>query len=262
MGKLTSKFGGGRKTLIGYLTAGYPDIETTMKAVPILEKAGCDIVELGIPFSDPIGDGPVIQAASFRALQQGMTPAKGIELASELRRTVKIPLVFMGYYNPILNYGIDRFCRDSAEAGINGLIVPDLPPDESDALDSAAIENGLDLVHLLAPTSTDDRIDLVVSKSRGFLYLVSVAGVTGAREGVPDYLPGFVERVRRKASQPLAIGFGVSSPPQAAAMAALADGVIIGSKLLNLIDDDPSLGNLESFVAEVREALDRGSVGT
>lgn len=256
MGNLTSKFGGGRKTLVGYLTIGYPDLETTLKAVPLLERAGCDIVELGIPFSDPIGDGPVIQAASYRALQQGMTPAKCIALALELRRNVKLPLVFMGYYNPILSYGVEEFCRDSAAAGINGLIVPDLPPDESNILDTAAIESGLDLVYLLAPTGTDDRINLVTRKSRGFIYLVSVAGVTGTREGVPDYLPDFVEKVRRKASQPLAIGFGISSPPQAAAMAALADGVIIGSKLINLIEEDPSLVKLETFVTEVRQALD------
>ncbi|MDV2989539.1 MAG: tryptophan synthase subunit alpha [Dehalogenimonas sp.] len=256
MNGVTGAFRPKHKTLIGYLTVGYPDIATTLKAVPLLEKAGCDMVELGIPFSDPIGDGPVIQAASFQALENGVTPVDCIELARQLRQKVNIPLVFMGYYNPILSYGLVDFCRQSATAGVNGLIVPDLPPDESGALDAAAADNGLDLIHLLAPTSTAERIELVAAKSRGFIYLVSVAGVTGAREGVPEYLPGFVAQVRRQASQPLAIGFGVSSPAQAAAMAGLADGVIIGSKLIKLIDEDPSLGGLETFVRQVRQALD------
>lgn len=256
MSGVAGAFSKGHKTLVGYLTVGYPDMATTLKAVPLLEKAGCDVVELGIPFSDPIGDGPVIQAASFRALENGVTPVDCIELARQLRQTVKIPLVFMGYYNPILSYGLVDFCRQSAAAGVNGLIVPDLPPDESDALDAAAAENGLGLIHLLSPTSTTERIELVARKSRGFIYLVSVTGVTGAREGVPEYLPDFVAQVRLKANQPLAIGFGVSSPVQAAAMAALADGVIIGSKLLKLIDQDHSLGALENFVQEVRQALD------
>ena len=256
MGSLTLKFEAGKKVLIGYVTVGYPDIETTLKVVPLLESAGCDIVELGIPFSDPIGDGPVIQAASYQALLNGVTTRTCLDVARQLRCKVKLPLIFMGYYNPILSYGIDAFCRDSTEAGINGLIVPDLPPDESEVLDAAATDNGLDLVHLLAPSSTDERIELVAQKSRGFIYLVSVTGVTGTRDGVPDYLPGFVEKVRQRASRPLAIGFGVSSVSQAATMAAMADGVIIGSKLLRLIAEDRSLGKLRDFVTEARRALD------
>jgi tryptophan synthase alpha chain len=256
MSRISTKFTGGRKALIGYLTVGYPDIETTLRAALLLEKAGCDILELGIPFSDPIGDGPVIQAASYRALLNGVTPAMCIAVASKLRSEINLPLVFMGYYNPILSYGVQRFCRDSAAAGIDGLIVPDLPPDESGDLYAAAMGSGLDLVYLLAPTSTADRIALVAQKSHGFIYLASVAGITGAREGVPEYLPKFIERVRRQAGQPLAVGFGVSSPQQAGSIAGLADGVIIGSRLLTLIDEDHSLAKLEAFVVGVRRAID------
>jgi len=258
--RISEKFIGGRKALIGYLTVGYPDVETTLRAVPILEKAGCDIIELGIPFSDPIGDGPIIQAASFRALQNGITPDICLETAKNLRSLgVLTPFVFMGYYNPILSYGLARFCRDAAEAGADGLVIPDLPPDESGELDSAATTNGLDLIHLLAPTSTADRIRLVAEKSRAFIYLTSVAGVTGEREGVPEYLPDLVARVRRQAVQPLAVGFGVSSAAQAAVIADLADGVIIGSRLLKLIDEDLSLAKLGGFIAGVRRALDEVS---
>ena len=260
MSRISMTFSGGHKTLIGYLTVGYPDIEATFKAAVLLEKAGCDIIELGIPFSDPIGDGPVIQAASYRALQNGVTPAICIDVASRIRRDIQTPLVFMGYYNPILSYGLERFCRDSTAAGIDGLIVPDLPPDESSELGEAAVKNGIDLIHLLAPTSTADRITLVASKSRGFIYLASVAGVTGTREGVPDYLPEFIERVRRQTNLPLAVGFGVSTAGQAGAIACLADGIIIGSRLLKLIDEDLSLAQLETFVAAVRSAIDKGCI--
>ena len=255
MSRLSSKFSNGHKILIGYLTVGYPDTETTFRAAKVLEGAGCDIIELGIPFSDPIGDGPVIQAASYHALQNGVTPATCIEVASTLSREIEMPLVFMGYYNPILSYGLERFCRDSAAAGINGLIIPDLPPDESSELDISATASNLDLIHLLAPTSTSDRIALVAQKSRGFIYLTSVAGVTGARVSVPAYLPEFISRVRSKADQPLAVGFGVSSADQAKTIAKYADGVIIGSRLLQLIEMDPSLSQLSEFVSNVGTAL-------
>jgi len=256
MSQISSKFSSGHKALIGYLTVGYPDIHTTLKAAKVLENAGCDAIELGIPFSDPIGDGPVIQAASHQALQNGITPVMCIKVAAIIRREVTLPLIFMGYYNPILNYGLSGFCRDSATSGINGLIIPDLPPEESGELDAAAIASGLDLIYLLAPTSTSDRITLVAQKSRSFIYLTSVAGVTGARDGVPAYLPKFIERVRVKTNLPLAVGFGVSSAQQAKTIAADADGVIIGSQLLKLIDEDRSLTKLGDFVAAVRQEMD------
>jgi tryptophan synthase alpha chain len=248
MSRIATKFSHGHKALIGYLTVGFPDIETTIRAAKSLAQAGCDIIELGIPFSDPIGDGPVIQAASHHALRNGVTPATCLEVASRLSSEIQTPLVFMSYYNPILSYGLERFCRDSAAAGIDGLIIPDLPPDESDELDAAALTSDLDLIYLLAPTSTPDRIALVAQKSRGFIYLTSVAGVTGIRNSVSSHLPKFIEGVRRLAGQPLTVGFGVSSVQQAREITLYADGVIIGSKLLQLIGEDPTLHELEKFV--------------
>ena len=256
MSRISSRFGNGHKALIGYLTVGYPDVETTVRAAKVLESAGCDIIELGIPFSDPIGDGPVIQAASYRALVNGVTPTTCLEVAARLRQEMKLPLIFMGYYNPILSHGLQRFCKDSAAAGINGLIIPDLPPEESGELAAAAELCKLDLIYLLAPTSPADRISVVAAKSRGFIYLTSVAGITGTRDGVPSYLPEFISKVRIQARQPLAVGFGVSSADQAKAIAKNAHGVIIGSRLLQLIETDPSLDQLHEFVSGVRTALD------
>ncbi|APV43788.1 tryptophan synthase, alpha chain [Dehalogenimonas formicexedens] len=256
MSHLASKFSRRRKTLIGYLTVGYPDPETTLRAARVLGNAGCDIIELGIPFSDPIGDGQVIQTASHRALMNGITPAACLEMAARLRQETDLPLVFMSYYNPVLSYGVGRFCRDCQSAGVNGLIIPDLPPEESGELGAAAAACGVDLVFLLAPTSTADRIAAVCQKSSGFIYLTSVAGITGARDGVPGYLPQFAATVRREARHPLAVGFGISSPAQARAIAEFADGVIIGSRLLQMIEADFSLNRLGEFVSSVRDALD------
>ena len=172
------------------------------------------------------------------------------------RKNTGIPLVFMTYYNPVFQYGLERFCRSSAEAGINGLIVPDLPPEEGTDLERLAEKHGIDLIYLLAPTSTQDRIKLVAEKSRGYIYLVSVAGVTGARSCLPVDLPSFVAAVRRVAKQPLCVGFGISTPEQAGQIGKIADGVIIGSKLIQLMKEDQSLSSLEKFIAATREALD------
>jgi len=242
---------------IPYITAGYPDIETTLKVVPLLADGGCDLIELGIPFSDPIADGITIQKASFQALQNGVTPKVCLQLARELSAKVEIPLVFMTYFNPVLNYGCGEFCDAAAGCGVAGLIVPDLPPEEGSELEDAARKSGLDLIYLLAPTSSEERIRLVAEKSRGFIYLVSVTGVTGARKALPPDLEQFVTRVRRLARQPLCVGFGISTPAQARQIARLADGVIIGSRIIQLMESgDKSLKAVSDFVTEVREALD------
>jgi len=248
----------GRAALIGYVTVGYPSLDATLKAVTVLEEAGCDIVELGIPFSDPLADGVTIQRASHQALESGVTPAVCIETAAQIRQRVSLPLLFMTYYNPVLRFGPESFCQASAKAGIDGLIVPDLPPEEGQALESACAAKGLDLVYFLAPNSTPERIALVAQHSRGFIYLVSLTGVTGARESLSADLSGFVATVRRYANQPLCIGFGVSSPEQARQFARLADGVIVGSRLIQLIEEDTSLKSLRDFVASLRKALDKG----
>lgn len=246
---------GARKALIPYVTVGYPSLDTTLEVVPALERWGCDIVELGIPFSDPLADGATIQEASYQALLNGMTPVKCLEAAALLRRKVRLPLIFMTYYNPILRYGPDDFCRAAAEAGVDGLIVPDLPPEEGGELQESAQRRGLDLVYLLAPTSSDERIELVARRSSGFIYLVSVAGVTGARKGLPSGLEAFISRVRAKAALPLCVGFGISTAEQARQVATMADGVIIGSRIVQLLKEDRSGNRLESLVRSVREAL-------
>jgi tryptophan synthase alpha chain len=256
MSQISDAFKPGHKALIAYITAGYPDIGATPAIARALAGSGSDIIELGIPFSDPLADGATIQKTSYQALQKGTTPQACLKVAAEIRQTVSIPLVFMTYYNPVLSYGLEPFCRSCTEAGINGLIVPDLPPEEGAELEKMAHRHGLDLIYLLAPTSTEERVAAVAGHSRGFIYLVSLTGVTGARDRLPPELEDFVRGVREKASQPLAVGFGVSTPAQARRVASVADGVIVGSRLMQLIDEDPSLGSLKEFVRELRRTLD------
>jgi len=260
MSKITSVFKPGYKALIAYITVGYPDISATLNIAATLADSGCDILELGIPFSDPLADGATIQRASYQALQHGTTPKVCLDVASELRHKISIPLVFMTYYNPVLNFGLEAFCQSCNRAGINGLIVPDLPTEEGAELEATTRKHDLDLIYLLAPTSTGERIAAVAERSRGFIYLVSLTGVTGARDTLPVELESFVKRVRQKAKQPLCIGFGVSTPDHAKRVAAIADGVIVGSRLIQLIEEDTSLSSLKTFVSSLREALDSKNI--
>lgn len=257
MSRIAAAFKPGHTALIPYITVGYPSIEATMEVVPLLARSGCDIVELGIPFSDPLADGATIQKASFYALKNGVTPQICLEVAKELSRKVEIPLVFMTYFNPVFNYGLEEFCHAAARSGIDGLIIPDLPPEEGPELEEITRRRGLDLIYLLAPTSTDKRIKLVAKKSRGFIYLVAVTGVTGARSKLPAGLEAFVGRVRRAAAQPLCVGFGISTPEQAAQVARTADGVIVGSRLIQLMEDEVNLtSSVGDFIKGLRQALD------
>lgn len=258
MSRIASIFRLDYKALIAYLTVGYPDIETTYKVASVLLQEGCDIIELGIPFSDPLADGVTIQKASYQALQNGITPQVCFELASQLRQMMAMPLVFMTYYNPIFSFGLEAFCQASARAGIDGLIIPDLPPEEGNELEAIARRLGLDLIYLLAPNGTDERISLVAKRSRGFIYLVSLTGVTGARQTLPTELEDFVKRVRQKAEQPLCVGFGISTPEQAKRVARVADGVIVGSHFIRLMEEDTTtLTSLKAFTASLREALNQ-----
>jgi len=246
----------GRKALIPYITVGYPDLSATLKAAELLVEKGADIIELGIPFSDPMADGVTIQDSSYQALLKGVNTDSCLETARKIRQKSKVPLVFMTYFNPINAYGIEKFCRACAGVGVDGLIVPDLPPEEGSALHSAAVNFGLDMVYLLAPTSTQERIETVAKLSRGYIYLVSVAGVTGARQSVPADLKTFVSRVRRSTNLPLCVGFGISSAEQAEEVAKMADGVIIGSKMIQLMKSDPTLKTLGEFTNQIRLRLD------
>lgn len=245
-----------RKALIAYVTAGYPSVEATLEVVPALAEWGCDGVELGIPFSDPLADGATIQRASAAALESGMTPRRCLEIAAGLRSRVDIPLMFMTYYNPVFSFGLEAFCREAGRAGVDGLIVPDLPPEEGFDLDRAAQGYGLDTIYLLAPSSNQGRIELVAQRSRGFIYLVSLTGVTGPRESLPLGLEAFVARVRARTALPLCVGFGIATSEQAGMVAGFADGIIVGSRIIQLIERGDHRA-LQGFVTGLRRALDR-----
>jgi len=246
----------GRLGLIAYLTVGYPDVESTLRLVPALAAGGADMVELGVPFSDPLADGATIQRASHHALSQGVTLTACLDVVRRLREGgLTIPLLLMGYYNPILAYGVEGFARDAAGAGADGSIVVDLPPEEALPVQTACAGHGLDLIYLLAPTSSEQRIALVAAQASGFLYCVSVAGVTGARRDLSPELAAFLARVRRHTSLPLAVGFGISRAEHVQAVARLgADAAVIGSAIIDLIDRTPP-GERAVKVSEYLDAL-------
>ena len=219
-----------------YFTLGYPDMESSLDIVEAIAPHA-DLLELGVPFSDPLADGPTIQRSTQTALENGATVKKCVAGLRALRaKGVDTPALLMGYYNPILAYGQEAFVRDAAEAGADGFIVPDLPPEEAAELEALAVAHGLSLVHFLAPTSNEARIAAVTERATGFIYLVSLTGITGARAQVADDLAEFVARVRRTSRVPLAVGFGISTAEQVAEIGQLADGVIVGSALINAVD--------------------------
>jgi tryptophan synthase alpha chain len=210
--KISEAFGKGQTALMPYFTIGYPDYETSLDVIQACVEAGADLMELGVPFSDPLADGPTIQHSTQVALENGITVKRCLEAVAELRaRGVKIPLILMGYINPVLAYGLDEFATDAAESGASGFIVPDLPPDEGRELRSLCKQHGLDLIFLLSPNSSEERARFVTEQSSGFVYLVSVLGITGEREALPSELAEFVGRVRAQTEKPLAVGFGCRS---------------------------------------------------
>lgn len=250
-----------QKAFMPYAMLGYPTPDLSLQVVQTLVSAGADLLELGVPFSDPLADGPTIQAAAQRALENGVTLSECISMVAELRnRGVGTPALLMSYVNPILAYGVGRFVADSAAVGVDGFIVPDLPPEEAGDLENACQQYGLALVYLLAPTSPLERCALVAEKSQGFIYLVSLTGVTGARDALPPGLADFVARVRAVAGLPLAVGFGIGSGEQARAVAKLADGVIVGSALVRQAGE--SMGRVRALAVELRQALNGSGVET
>jgi tryptophan synthase alpha chain len=255
--RISEVFRTNKKVLIPYITVGYPSREATLKIVPLLAKLGCDIIELGIPFSDPLADGATIQKASFSALHNNVSPKICLEMARQIRNETDVPLVFMSYYNPIYNFGLNKFVDACVESGVNGLIVPDLPPDEGEELEQITQRSGLYLIYLLAPTSTSERIRLVARHSSGFIYLVSVAGVTGTREKMPEELEAFVRKVRNDAHQPLCVGFGISSPEHAREVSRYADGIIVGSRLVQIMEETDWEKKVEIFIGDLKKAIDR-----
>jgi tryptophan synthase alpha chain len=227
----------GKKALIAYFTIGYPSVMESVATCKALADAGADCIELGIPFSDPLADGPTIQAASYKAIAAGGGLKAGIRAAGELRKScVDVPLVIFSYYNPIFRMGLADFAKRAADADADAALVPDLPVEEAGPLIEALVAQKLGMIFLAAPTSTANRLKLIQEHSSGFVYAVSVTGVTGERKGLPDYLPGFVKRIKEAGKLPVAVGFGVSGPEQAEEVAKLADGAVVGSAFLHAYD--------------------------
>jgi tryptophan synthase alpha chain len=225
----------GEKALIAYVMAGDPSLQDTEQLVVELEQAGADIIELGVPFSDPIADGPVIQQAAERALRSGTSLRTILSMVTRLRARTQIPLVLMAYYNNIHAFGPERFCHEAAQAGVDGVIMPDMPPDEAGPLRGPAAAAGLPLIFLLAPTSTEERRTFVARQSQGFVYYVSLTGITGAKLHNLADVGKNVEKIRKVTRVPVAVGFGVATPEDAAKVAAIADGVIVGSAIVKQI---------------------------
>ena len=253
----------GRCALMPFLMAGDPDLERTRAALLALQASGADLIELGIPYSDPLADGPVIQAAASRALGSSTTPGKVLEMLTSLKGELTIPVILFTYSNPLLNRGMEAFCRAAAAAGAAGLVVPDLPLEEAEKLSAIASDHGLDLVLLVAPTTPADRMGRIAAASRGFTYLVSVTGVTGVRTTIESRVAGLVQQLKGMGPTPVAVGFGISGPEQAIQVRDWgADGAIVGSALVKQMAAAHHGGGdvaaaAGAFCAELRSALDR-----
>jgi len=249
----------GRAALILYLTAGDPDLKTTEKIIPALAESGADIIELGIPFTDPTADGPTIQEASLRALKKYLTLDDVFAMVERVRKRTSVPLLLFSYYNPVFRYGEEKAAHVGAEAGIDGMLIVDLPPEESGPLRRHCRDCGLSVVHLATPVSGPDRLKAVAESSSGFIYYVSVTGITGARKKLPSDMKEHLAEIRKISNLPVAVGFGISRPEQAAGIARYADGVVIGSALVNLIakcgKSKQLLPRLKKFCASFQEVL-------
>jgi tryptophan synthase alpha chain len=248
-----------KRALVVYLTAGDPDLQTTRALILALEEAGVDVMEIGVPFSDPTADGPVIQAASQRALRGGVNLSGILDMIESLRELSDIPIVLFGYYNPIFSYGNERFAARAKQVGIDGILVVDLPPEESHELRQYTDMAGLDFISLIAPTTTDRRIQQIANSATGFLYYISITGVTGTAQPLIQNIKFDIERIRKISALPLVIGFGISTPAQAADIASCADGIVVGSALVRLIGEKGGESDLiqiaSSFVKDIKNAL-------
>ncbi len=253
-----------RAALVTYITAGDPSLDLTPDLVFKLEESGADIIELGVPFSDPMADGPAIQLASERALSSGTTLQGVLDCVKKIRTRSDIPIIIFGYYNPFYTYGLEEFACDAKEAGVDGVLVVDLPPEESAEFSEELNKAGLDLVFLLAPTSTQERIELVSQRASGFVYLVSVTGVTGERPDMDYSIDELAAEIKSTTKLPVGIGFGVSSPEQAKKIAEIADAVIVGSAIVRIIEKDGNnkeqlLENLSILISGLSSACERSA---
>ncbi len=261
MSRITATFArlkaANRTAFMPFATLGFPELDSAVSLVPALVEAGADMIELGVPFSDPIADGPTIQRSSFKALENGITLRKCFEMGRQIRTRTDVPLIFMGYYNPVFAYGVERYATECAAAGIDGLIIPDVPPEEAPEVMAACTRVGLDFPSFVSPTSTDERIERAARTATGFIYCVSLAGVTGARASLPDYLPEFIARVRAKSDLPLVLGFGISKPEHFAGASQLVDGVIVASALIDVLEKAPPAERIDQASAFVRNLTGR-----
>jgi tryptophan synthase alpha chain len=246
------------RALIPYVTAGDPDLEMTKRLVREMVQCGGDLIEIGVPFSDPVADGPIVQRASQRALQAGTTLRKILRMVRELRRDIDAPLILMTYYNPVFRYGEAAFVADALDADVDAIIVPDLPPEEAQMLIELTADTPLDMVFLAAPTSTAARLAMISEVSRGFIYYVSRLGTTGVRDRLADDLRPMLEKVRASTAKPIAVGFGVSTPEHVRLVAEMADGVVVASAILQLLEDlqgrEDRLERVGDFVAALKDA--------
>jgi tryptophan synthase alpha chain len=247
--------GAGERALVAYFTAGDPSLELTSRLVREAERQGADVVELGVPFSDPLADGPVVQRAGMRALAAGTSLVRVLETVAELRRDVDVPIALLTYYNPVLTFGLEAFAGAAAKAGVDGVIVADLPVEEAEPLSAHAMAAGVDLVQLVAPTSTVSRMRRIARQSRGFIYLVSLTGVTGARRDLPPELAAQIRALRRVTTKPVCVGFGIGTPDQVAMVGELADGVIVGSAIVRCVEEHAGSPALVTEVGKFIAAL-------
>ena len=263
MGRIGTKFeslrGKKEKALIVYLTAGDPSLSVTKKLIFVLEKAGVDILEIGVPFSDPTADGPVIQAASQRALKTGTTLEGVLDLVTEVRNVSEIPIVLFGYFNPIFSYGVQKFSRVARKAGVDGVLVVDLPYEEAKELRNYTDAVGIDFISLIAPTTDGKRLDKIANDATGFLYYISITGITGTAAPKIDNIKSEVGKIRKITGLPVAVGFGISKPQQAREIARFSDGVVIGSAVVRLINENKDNSDLikivSDYVSEIKKAL-------
>lgn len=244
------------KAFVAFITCGDPDLETTAKAVRAMAEGGADLIELGIPFSDPTAEGPVIQSANVRALSAGTTTDKIFEMVKKLRNDVKIPMVFMTYANVVFSYGTERFAEMCAQVGMDGVILPDVPYEEKEEFAPIFEAHGLELVSLIAPTSAD-RIAMIAKEAKGFIYVVSSLGVTGVRSEITTDIGALTEQIRAVTDVPCAVGFGISTPEQAAKMAKVSDGAIVGSGIVRLMEKygRDAVPHVEEYVKSMKDAL-------